>query len=207
MNPSFIGALLDYANRILVRDRGSSRLASRARLAIMTVTGNNEEVAVVMLSARDALRYALKIETNGQAFYRYVADVAQDGNVKMLFADLAVQEARHYRTFSKLLAKAPERPEPSLQERQQIEAYLQTLYEHALFGGDDRGTALAHQANDEASALRAAMAFEKDTMLFFNELRTLAPPEDDEMLSAIIAEELGHLRQLARILQDLPWVP
>ena len=86
---------------------------------------------MVTLSARDALRYALQIETNGQAFYREVAARAQDRNARLLFADLADQEARHYRTFAAMLAKAPPAPEPSFEERRQIEAHLQALYDRA----------------------------------------------------------------------------
>lgn len=162
---------------------------------------------MVTLSARDALRYALQIETNGQAFYREVAARAQDRNARLLFADLADQEARHYRTFAAMLAKAPPAPEPSFEERRQIEAHLQALYDRALFGGEERGTALAQQAVDEAAAVRAAMAFEKDTLLFFFELRDLVPTAGGAVLAAIIGEEQEHLRQLARVLRDLPWVP
>jgi rubrerythrin len=161
---------------------------------------------MTMLTAHAALRWALQIEANGRAFYTAVAATMADGNARLLFADLAEQEGRHYRTFERLLEHVPAGPAPSEEERQRAETRLRALYTNALYGGEDRGLALAAEASDEASALRAAIAFENDTLLFFQEMRDQVAPAHQATLTAIIGEEQEHLRQLERALQDLPWV-
>lgn len=157
------------------------------------------------LSAGTVLRWALEIETNGEAFYRAVAAAASDRDVKMLFEDLAYQEERHYHTFERMLAQVKDDSAVG-DDSQAFGAYLRTALADALLGGPDKGLELAKQAVDETSALKAAMAFEKDTLLFFYDLRDMVPKVQQETITAIIDQEKDHLRQLARVLEAGPWV-
>jgi rubrerythrin len=47
---------------------------------------------MAVLTAAEALRWAMEIEKNGEAFYNAVAARSTDPQVKALFEDLAVQE-------------------------------------------------------------------------------------------------------------------
>ena len=71
---------------------------------------------------------------------------------------------------------------------------------NALFAGPDKALALARQAEDREMALRAAMGFEKDTLLFFYDLRDMVSEADREAISGVIREEKRHLRRLAKML-------
>jgi rubrerythrin len=150
------------------------------------------------------LQWALEIERNGETFYRTVAAAAQDREVKTLLQDLAFQEQRHYRTFERMLARAPE-PRADV-DTASYRAFLQNALAGALIG-PDKGMERARQAGTENEALRAAMAFEKDTLLFFYELADSVPAEHTAALRGIIDEERDHLRQLSDMLQSGPWVP
>jgi rubrerythrin len=44
------------------------------------------------------------------------------------------------------------------------------------------------------------MGFEKDTLLFFYDLRDMVSEADQETVSGVIREEQKHLRRLARML-------
>jgi rubrerythrin len=156
------------------------------------------------LSARTVLRWALEIETNGEAFYRTVAAAASDREVKTLFSDLAYQEERHYRAFERMLADAPEASAEA--DSSEFEAYIKAALADALVGGADKGLVLARQAENEEAALKAAMAFEKDTLLFFYDVRDMVPEAQQDAVTAIIDQEREHLRQLARVLESGPWV-
>jgi rubrerythrin len=59
---------------------------------------------------------------------------------------------------------------------------------------------LAKQAEDRETAVRAAMGFEKDTLLFFYDLRDMVSEKDRKTISAVIREEKKHLRRLAGML-------
>jgi rubrerythrin len=156
------------------------------------------------LSAKSVLRWAMEIEESGKAFYEAVAAKAQDREAKLILQDLAYQEERHYRTFQNMLDKVPEADVET--DSAEYQRYLQTALDKALLGGPERGLALAQQASNEAEALQAAIAFEKDTLLFFYDLRDMVPASQRETISAIIEQEKSHVKQLSRVLADGPWV-
>ena len=82
----------------------------------------------------------------------------------------------------------------------EYQAYVHVAMENALFAGPDKAFALVDQAEDRETALRAAMSFEKDTMLFFYDLREMVGEADQEAISKVIREERKHLRRLVRML-------
>jgi rubrerythrin len=155
---------------------------------------------MAFLTAAEALKWALEIEKNGEAFYNEVATKSDDSEVKALFEDLAAQERGHYRAFQKMLQEVKPDPDLSTIEYDEYQTYLQVALADALFAGPDKGLALAKQAQDRETALQAAMGFEKDTLLFFYDLREMVGQAERGAISDIILEEKAHLRRLARML-------
>jgi rubrerythrin len=155
---------------------------------------------MAVLTAAEALKWALEIERNGEAFYNAVAAKGVDPEVKALFEDLAAQERGHYQAFQKMLEKVKPEPDLSNIEYDEYQTYLQVALAEALFAGPDKGLTLAKQAQDRETALRAAMGFEKDTLLFFYDLREMVSEAERRAISDIILEEKAHLRRLARML-------
>ncbi len=155
---------------------------------------------MAFLTAAEALKWALEIEKNGEAFYNEVAAKSADSEVKALFEDLAAQERGHYRAFQKMLEGAKPDPDLSKIDSDEYQTYLQVALADALFAGPDKGLTLARQAQDRETALRAAMGFEKDTLLFFYDLREMVSQAERVAISDIILEEKAHLRRLAKML-------
>jgi len=157
---------------------------------------------MTVLTAAEALRWAMEIEENGVAFYSAVASKSADLEVKALFEDLAVQERGHYQVFQKMLEKV--KPEPDLSSvgarYEDYQLYLQAVLANALYAGPDKGLTLARQAQDRETALQAAMGFEKDTLLFFYDLREMVSEAERGAVSDVILEEKAHLRRLAEML-------
>ena len=83
---------------------------------------------------------------------------------------------------------------PQSEERRRTAA---DLLDRAQVLGDARR---AKEAEDRETALRAALGFEKDTLLFFYDLREMVGEADQEAVSGIIREEKKHLRRLASML-------
>ena len=155
---------------------------------------------MAVLTAAEALKWALEIEKNGETFYKAVAGKSAEPEVKALFEDLAAQERGHYRVFQKMLEEVKPDPDLSRLDYDEYQTYLQVALADALFAGPDKGLALAAQAQDRETALRAAMGFEKDTLLFFYDLREMVSKAEREAISDIILEEKAHLRRLAGML-------
>ena len=153
------------------------------------------------LTATEALKWAMEIEENGEAFYTAVAAASGDPDVTAIFEDMAAQERGHYQVFKKMLEAT--KPDPDLSsvgyEQEEYATYLQVALSEALFAGPDKGTMLARQAKDRETALRAAMGFEKDTLLFFYDLQDMVSKADRETIAAVIREEKAHLRRLVKM--------
>ena len=157
---------------------------------------------MAFLTAAEALKWAMEIEKNGEVFYNEVAAKSADPKVKVLFEHLADQERGHYRAFQKMLEQV--KPDPDLSsvgaQHDDYEDYLRVVLVNALFAGSDKGLMLAEQAQDRETALQAAMGFEKDTLLFFYDLREMVGEAERGTISDVILEEKAHLRRLARML-------
>ncbi len=155
---------------------------------------------MAVFTAAEALEMALEIEKNGEVFYKAAAEKSDDAEVTALFEDLAAQEQIHYKIFQKMLGGVGSAPELPAEEYDQYQAYLQSALDNALFSGEDKALALAEKATDRETALRAALGFEKDTMLFFYDLREMVGEADKETVSRVIGEERKHARRLASLL-------
>ena len=159
---------------------------------------------MTLFTAAQALEMAMEIERNGETFYNEAAAKSADPEVKALFEDLAIQEQAHYRVFQNMLERTDPDAAPSTAYPtayyDEYKAYVQVAMENALFTGPAKALALAEKAEDRETALRAAMGFEKDTLLFFYDLHDMVSETDREAISSVIREEQKHLRRLARML-------
>ena len=157
------------------------------------------------------LQWAIEIERNGEGFYRVAAAQAKDRDAKLLFEDLAYQEERHYNVFKRMLDRAPaaaaaDSADAGSADAGKYRAYLETALGSALFAGPDKGLKLAKQATDEGEALKAALAFEKDTLLFFYDVREMVAEAERDAVTAIIEQERSHVRQIAQVIEEGPWM-
>jgi len=155
---------------------------------------------MAIFRATDVVEMALELEKSGKAFYQAVAAKTDDAELKALFQDLAEQEQQHYDTFSKL-SETDWAASPSTQrEWDEYLMYLQAAIQSHFFEGPDKALALADQVDDKKEALRMAMGFEKDTLLFYHDLRDKVSEADEAMIERVIAEEKTHLRRLAALM-------
>ena len=155
---------------------------------------------MAVFTAAEALEMALEVEKNGEVYYNAVAEKMTDAEAKALFEDLAAQEKAHYRIFERMLGGVKATPELPAEEYDQYQTYLQVALNNALFAGPDKAMSLAKQATDREEALIAALNFEKDTLLFFYDLREMVGQADKQAVSGIINEEKKHVRRLAGML-------
>jgi len=155
-----------------------------------------------IFAAAEALEMAMQIESNGEVFYNAVAAKVADPSVKKLFQELALQEQRHYGVFQEMANTVGGAASPSTSdaERDEYHAYLQAALENALFSGPDKALAMAAQTRDRQMALRVAIGFEKDTLLFFYDLCDMISEAEQKIVVGIIQEEKLHLQRLAKLL-------
>jgi rubrerythrin len=155
--------------------------------------------SMAIFQATDVVEMALELEKSGEIFYRAVAEKVPP-QVRTVFEDLAEAEQNHYLAFQKLSKTTSGEPLMTEDAWDQYMMYLQATIQSTFFEGADKALALADQVTDAQEAIRMAVGFEKETMLFFHDLRDMVAEANKGTVERIITEEKSHLTLLASML-------
>jgi rubrerythrin len=157
---------------------------------------------MTLLTGNEIIEIAVNLEESGEAFYTAAADKAVDGAIEALFRELAAQERLHRRTFQGMIAPADHAVEFVLSPEQwdEFQVYTDALLRQSFFASPENALNRAAEAGDAQEALRAAIRFEKESLLFFYELRDVVRGADREAVSRIIQEERRHIQRLTELL-------
>jgi rubrerythrin len=150
----------------------------------------------ILLSSAEIFDLAKAIEKGGHAYYTAIASSTGSPELKELFDYLAAQELVHYNTFEKLARDFPQL-EVDAEEWGQTSAYIRATSDSRFFVGEDKALSLARTVKDPLKAVDIAIAFEKDTLLFFYELLNVTPAKGKQAARAIIEEEKRHVLLLS----------
>ncbi len=147
----------------------------------------------------ELINIAVGIERRGITFYDIMAKSSDDASVRAVFEGLVVMEREHIRIFQAMLEATGG---PSEAAAPEYSGYLQALIDSAVFTDDLITSEMATEADSDVRALELAIAAEKDSVLFYYEMRD-AMPAAAAVIGRIIAEEKFHLRQLTEIKRQL----
>ncbi len=156
----------------------------------------------LFFSGKEVVDMALRIEANGQAFYRTALTRVKDPSVKAAYEHLAVEEDRHAEEFGRLLSALADVSAPP-GPPQEFADYLSALIDSRIFVDEAGARARAQGARDDAEAVDMGMRMETETILFFTEIRDLVRREDQGVVERILGEERDHLRRLSQLRKDL----
>lgn len=154
---------------------------------------------MALLTGDEIIEFAMRLEESGEAFYTAAAEKVTTAGVKALFEELAVQEQYHRRAFEQMgrdvveLALSPE-------QWDEFQAYTGALLQQRFFANPENALNVAAEAQDEREALQAALGFEKETLLFFHELRDAVRGPGQQTVGRIIEEEKRHIQRLSGML-------
>jgi rubrerythrin len=151
-------------------------------------------------NAAEVFQVAIKIEENGKKFYDQAVKVIDDPAVKKLFEELGLQEVEHKKHFENLKAQLPAQLQASdvWFPENEMEAYLKMMADQHIFTSDESlQTSMAGLKNIR-DALKMAIEFEKDSVIFFLSMQEATDSKkDQEMIGLLVKEEQTHLRRLA----------
>ena len=155
----------------------------------------------IRFNADELLSIAEQIERNGTAFYAAAAKAVSAPDAVQLLNELSSWEHTHLETFAAMRgALSPaERESDTYDPDHELAAYLQATADSVIFvAGQDPLAALGACPTLEA-ILQAALAREKDSIVFYTGMRDYVPPRlGRERVEAIIREEMGHVAMLHR---------
>ena len=141
------------------------------------------------IGVTEIFQFAIKMEENGEAFYRKVAQTTGDKKVKELFTFLAGEELDHKKTFEKMLPEA-EKYEPPEAYPSEYLAYLRAYADNIVF------TPQVHkdlpEKPDAVSAVEFGIRRELESIAYFQEIRGFVPANQRNLIDKITEEERAH---------------
>ncbi len=155
-------------------------------------------------NAAEVYKIAIQIEENGKRFYEETQKSIDAPEVRKLFAELAQQEVDHKKRFESLMAQLPpETSAPTVWDPEnEMDKYIKMMADDHVFVADIKDQIT--QIKDAGSALKLAIQFEKDSVLFFLSLEDAAAgKKDQELIKTLVKEEQDHLKRLTLELMRL----
>ncbi|HEY56583.1 MAG TPA: ferritin family protein [Dehalococcoidia bacterium] len=150
----------------------------------------------------ELINIAIGIERRGIAFYDVLARSTQNAKAREIFHYLVGMEREHIQIFQGMLDEADKFEVPEAYAGEYA-AYLQALVDSAVFTDDAVTSELATRSGSDAAAVELGISAEKDSILFYYELREMMPKPGRATIDKIIAEEKLHLRQLSDLKKAL----
>ncbi len=153
-----------------------------------------------LFKANDVVLAAVEIEKRGEEFYLHLIDQAEDTKIRKVYEHLAREEVKHKAIFEGLYNRLSKVQLPAWSNTKEYLTYLNALIDsHPLFRYSELEE-MKTKVENRKDALHMAIQFEKESILFFMEMREFVPDSEKEFITQCIEEERDHLRQLNEML-------
>lgn len=153
-------------------------------------------------SVSEIVEMAVETEKGGKLFYETVAAESKSQGLKILFRYLSGEENRHIQVFEDIAKTIEVAPKEMPTNWEEVSLYLKSVTDSRYFLGEGKALSLAEDARSPEEAIRLALAFEKETLVFYLEAADAVPAESRPAIEALIREERAHVRKLTGFLQS-----
>ena len=155
-------------------------------------------------SLNEIIEMAVQIEKSGYTYYENALKRKDlDDRSRELLTILKNDEVVHEQTFKSLRDDTDIEDIFSSGDWEQVSNYLKNISDSHIFSKPERAINLAVQAKDYKEIITNAIAFEKDTLLYFHSLGQYITDEKARaIIRKIIDEEAGHVVKLRSFLKE-----
>ena len=166
-----------------------------------------------VFNAHDLLQFAIRVEENGELFYREAVRIADDQGTRDIFTRLASEEVGHKKTFEGMLANLGDYQPAETYEGEYL-AYLQNYIDGRVIfkgrpgkpaapgsagpGEDAKGSGIS-EIRDTLSALDFAIQREIDSIVYYQEVKAFVPERHHKVVDGIVGEERKHFSLLSEM--------
>lgn len=151
-----------------------------------------------IFNAGDVIQFAVRIEEDGEAFYRKAALATEDKDARDLFNLLTIEEAKHKIIFQDMLSKG-EVVMPAETYDGEYAVYLRDYIDgRVIFTRKVEGE-IVSDAKDALSAITFAMQREADSILYYHEVKRFVAGRHYDVIDKIITEERKHFSELSEL--------
>jgi rubrerythrin len=160
----------------------------------------------IFFNADEIFQMGLRIETSGKEFYATVAQNSSDPAMQKFFSDLSRWESEHIHYFDRLRQALPGSAKrgASFDPGEELLLYLQASADSHVFLRNKDIQKLASQCKTPLEVLELAIAFEKDSVVFYTTMKKVTPEEfGKKEIDLLIDEEVGHIALLHQKKKEL----
>ncbi|MFA5388186.1 MAG: ferritin family protein [Candidatus Omnitrophota bacterium] len=150
----------------------------------------------VIFSGSEIAEMAIQIEKNGFDFYKAVAARSKTKAAKNIFNYLAGQEKKHMEVFRKMVSAVKKYELPGAYTDDYF-GYIKALSEGYIFTKKKKGKAMAETVRDGKRAVELGLSFERDSILFYYEMKNFVPEAERGIIEGLIKEEQRHVVKLS----------
>lgn len=152
----------------------------------------------------EAKKIAIALERQGFRFYDGMKDRVKGPGIRTVFEQMSSEERKHISDIEALLTDPHSEwyLDPAIEEM--VQRYFEDYMEGGVFpsGPDAESTALALE--DEVHAVRMALNFEKDAVVFYTEMaRMTSDPKTRKAFRELVEFEKGHVKTLEHLLRAI----
>jgi len=154
----------------------------------------------VFFDVSEIFQFAIRIEENGEKFYRKVAEKNAQKEIKELFNFLADEEVRHKKIFTEMLGKIT-KYEPSETYPGEYFQYLRSYADGIVFPPE-----IEKELDTSAGVVKAldfGIRRELDSIMYYIEIKSVVPETQHQILDRIIKEERSHFVRLSKMKEQL----
>lgn len=155
-----------------------------------------------LFKVSEVVQMAIDEEHNGTIFYETLQKVAKSPALRDFAKRLAIEERGHEKAFTAMRDRLSEYVPPESYAGEYSD-YVNVLVGGKTFPAEGDAARLAREAGGDVQAVDEAVHFEKNTLLFLNEMRKLVPDRDQSVVDELIEEERRHLVDLTKIRAQL----
>lgn len=143
----------------------------------------------------EIIEMAIRTERLGFQFYTSMSEkFKKDAELVKLFTTLASKEKTHEKVFTELQDLVAKSGTEAV-EWEEVSNYMRAFVESQFFLGKGKALPSMDHLRSVKDAVQFALGFEKETLLYFMELRKIV--KEKEMVDEIINEEKSHIMWLA----------
>ena len=153
---------------------------------------------MTIFNIHDIIQFAIRIEENGETFYRKAAQSGDNKEAAELFNRLADEEVNHKKVFEEMKNHLGEYTPNETYEGEYARYLHEYIDQKAIFidGLGDMG-------KDTISALEFALQREMDSILYYVEVKRFVSDRHHNTINNIIAEEKKHFSRISELKKKL----
>ncbi|MDY6862554.1 MAG: ferritin family protein [Thermodesulfobacteriota bacterium] len=150
---------------------------------------------MIFFSGGEIIEVAIQIERNGLYFYKTLANKIDEADIKELFNHMAGEEEKHIESFQSLYESFRDY-KPEIADEAEYFDYIKMLADMNVFTKKEGIDNIVNKVKKKEDALDMAMSFEKDSIIFFAEIKDMVKATHKKAVDDLINQEKGHLKKL-----------